>query len=126
MAGNGGSQTGGGHPIEQQAREQTGQRQVRMHIDERELRTSYANGFRTHGTAEEVILDFGMNLIQPMATRPGQDAQPEMIFKVTDRLVLTYYSAKRLAMTLGQMIRQHEQQFGEIELDANKRRKPGA
>ncbi len=117
MADNGNG-NGADKPVEEQAREQTGQ-QVRLRVDEREMSTSYANAFRTNGTAEEVLLDFGMNLMVP-----GQEqAQPEIIFKITDRVVLNYYSAKRLAITLSQLIRKHEEQFGELEMDVAKRRK---
>ena len=117
-------------PIEQQAREQTGQRQVRLRIDERDMRTAYANAFRTNGTAEEVMLDFGLNLMAPAAQQQAtqqqaEKQQPEIIFQVSDRVILNYYSAKRLAITLGQLIRRHEDQFGELELDVAKRRKNG-
>lgn len=105
-------------PIEEQAREQTGQQQVRLRIDEREMSTSYANAFRTNGTAEEVMVDFGLNL-----AAPGQQEKPEIVFKINDRVILNYYSAKRLAITLSQLIRRHEDQFGELEMDVAKRRK---
>ena len=52
-----------------------------------------------------------------------QQSQPEIIFKVNDRIIMNYYSAKRLAITLSQVIRRHEEQFGELELDVAKRRK---
>jgi len=109
-------------PVEEQAREQTGQQQVRLRVDEREMSSSYANAFRTNGTAEEVMLDFGVNLLN-QATQQQQQAQPEIIFKVNDRVIMNYYSAKRLAITLSQLIRRHEEQFGELELDVAKRRK---
>ncbi len=112
----------GDKPVEEQAREQTGQQQVRLRVDEREMSSSYANAFRTNGTAEEVMLDFGVNLLSPAAQ---QDAQPEIIFKVNDRVIMNYYSAKRLAITLSQLIRRHEDDFGELELDVAKRRKSG-
>ena len=121
----------GEKPIEEQAREQTGQRQIRLRIDERNMRSSYANAFRTNGTAEEVMLDFGLNLISPAAQQqaagqPGtQQQQPEIIFQVSDRVIMNYYSAKRLAITLSQLIRRREEQFGEIELDLAKRQKSG-
>ena len=57
--------TPGDNIVEAQAREQTGQRQVRIRMDERDMKTSYANAFRTNGTAEEVMLDFGLNLVVP-------------------------------------------------------------
>ena len=107
-------------PVEEQARQQTGQQQVRVRIDERAMTTSYANAFRTNGTAEEVMVDFGLNLVSP----PGKEGdQAEIIFKVNDRVILNYYSAKRLALTLSQLLRRHEEQFGQLELDVAKRRK---
>ncbi len=109
--------------IEDQAREQVGERQVRLRVDERAMASGYANAFRTNGTAEEVMLDFGLNLMNPASQAEGQT--PEIVFKVTDRVILNYYSAKRLAVTLGQLIRRHEEQFGELELDVAKRRKNG-
>ena len=110
----------GDKPVEEQAREQTGQQQVRLRVDERNLSTSYANAFRTNGTAEEVMLDFGLNLV----TQTQQDQkQPEILFQVNERVIMNYFSAKRLAITLSQLIRRHEDQFGELEMDVAKRRK---
>ncbi|HET6427186.1 MAG TPA: DUF3467 domain-containing protein [Phycisphaerae bacterium] len=120
MADNTEPPAGGGPNVEDQAREQTGQQQVRVRVDERSMGTAYANAFRANGTAEEVMLDFGVNLMNPAAQQP-----PEIIFQVHQRVILNYYSAKRLAITLGQLIRRHEQDFGELELDVNKRRKGG-
>jgi hypothetical protein len=128
--------------IQQQAQQQTGQQQIRLRVDERNMNTSYANAFRTNGTAEEVLLDFGLNLVVPGATppleggggegqpgvqaQPGAQSQPEIMFQVNDRVILNYYSAKRLAITLSQLIRRHEEQFGELELDVSKRRTDSA
>lgn len=124
-------------PIEEQAREQTGQQQIRMRIDEREMKTCYANAFRTNGTAEEVLLDFGLNLVVPGSMPPPGEGgaqqppqqppqqQPEIMFQVTERVIMNYYSAKRLAITLSQLIRRHEEQFGELEMDVAKRRQDG-
>ena len=111
-------------PVEEQAREQTGRRQVRLRIDERNMRSGYANAFRTNGTAEEVMLDFGLNVVNPLAQQKPKD-QPEIIFQINERVILNYYTAKRLAITLSQLIRRHEEQFGELELDVAKRRKDG-
>ncbi len=110
-----------GKPIEQQAAEQTGQKQMRVGIDERNMGVSYANFFRTQGTAEEVMMDFGLNVGNPAA---GQPNQPDVIVQLNHRVVLNYFSAKRLAIQLSQLIRRHEEQFGELELDVAKRAKP--
>jgi hypothetical protein len=110
----------GDKPVEEQAREQTGQRQVRLRVDEREMETTYANAFRTNGTAEEVILDLGLNLLRPSG--PQSQEPPEILFQAGERIVMNWYSAKRLAITLSQLVRRHEQQFGELELDVARRR----
>ncbi len=111
--------------IENHAREQVGSRQVRMRIDERGLTTTYANAFRTNSSPEEVIIDFGLNLVtQPAQRDSGKDGTPgEILFQVTNRTIMNYYSAKRLAITLTQMIKRHEEQFGNLELNAETRRK---
>lgn len=105
--------------IEEQGRDQTGQKRIRVTIDERNLQTNYVSGFRPTMTAEEVILDFGLNLIRPTGNK---EHPAELVFQANNRLIMSYYSAKRLAIALGQIVRQFEQQFGEIELNAGKRR----
>lgn len=103
---------------EEQTNDKNGQKRIRLHIDERNLKTVYANGFRTSATPEEVVLDFGLNLVQ----LPGQKAgERKIVFQVNERIIMNYYSAKRLTINLSQIIRQHEQQFGDIQLDVAKR-----
>ena len=100
-------------PQGEEAQRQT----VRIRMDQRDLKTSYANAFNTHGLVNEVILDFGLNMPVP----PQPDQTPEIVLQITDRIILNYYSAKRLALTLGQLVRRHEERFGELELDDSKR-----
>lgn len=87
------------------------QRQVQLQIDESKMHSTYANTIRTSTTPDEVVLDFGMNL--PM---PSQTNTPTILFSVGGRVVLNWRGAKRLAISLGQIIRQYEQQNGEIPL----------
>lgn len=87
------------------------QRQIQLRIDESKMGTTYANTIRTSTTQDEVVLDFGMNL--PMQ---GPDNQPMLMFNVGSRVVMTWPSAKRLAISLGQVVRQYEERHGEIEL----------
>ena len=104
--------------IEEQGRDQTGQKQIRVRIDERNLQANYVSGFRPTMTAEEVILDFGLNLIRPT----GNKEEPyEVVFQASNRLIMSYFSAKRLAAALAQIMRRYEQQFGQVELNAAKR-----
>ncbi|MCC7204369.1 MAG: DUF3467 domain-containing protein [Phycisphaeraceae bacterium] len=118
-------------PVDDQARQQTGGQQVRLHIDDREMSTIYANAFRTSTTAEEIILDFGMNLVVPSQAQQGAPAggasggaaEPagDILFKLNNRVVMNYYTAKRLALLLGQVVTRHEERFGELKLNAAER-----
>lgn len=88
------------------------QQQIQLRIEEHRMKTTYANTIRTTTTPDEVVLDFGMNM--PM---PGQDGQPAILFDIGSRVVLNWRGAKRLAISLGQVIRQFEQHNGEIPLN---------
>jgi hypothetical protein len=77
------------------------------------LQPLYANFCRVASTPEELVLDFGLNP-HPF----GTSAQP---VKVTERLVVNYYTAKRMWAALGLALQRHEQAFGVIETDVNKR-----
>jgi Protein of unknown function (DUF3467) len=88
------------------------QQQVQLRIDETKMETTYANTIRTSTTGDEVVLDFGMNL--PM---PTPDNTPMLVFNVGSRVVLNWRGAKRLAISLGQVIRQFEEANGEIQLN---------
>ena len=73
----------------------------------------YSNFCRCTGTAEEIILDFGLNS-QPM----GTPAEP---IPITQRVVVNYYTAKRLLGALHMTIKHHEDKFGVLETDVQKR-----
>jgi hypothetical protein len=107
----------------EQAQQQTGRRQVTLHVNDQNLQTHYTNAFRTNTTAEEVIIDFGMNMIVPepqqqQQSQQGNQPDGRMLFNVDNRLVMNYYTAKRLAMMLSQVVRQHEERYGELKLNA--------
>ena len=115
-----------GGSVESQAQQQTGRQQVRLRIDQRDVHTCYANAFRTNATAEEVIVDFGLN--QVVAAQPRAEGDPgagdpsgEIVFQINNRVILNYYSAKRLVLTMGQLIRRYEDQFGELQLNVAER-----
>jgi hypothetical protein len=95
-----------------------GQGQVQFLLDERELRSIYSNAYRIHTSAEEVVIDLGFNMPNPNPSQPGQ---AQLLFKVTDRVIMTYSNAKRLAGSLTQLIRRFEQQFGEIPTQPQRR-----
>ena len=90
---------------------QAGQQQgVQVVLDEREMRTIFSNAYRIHTTAEEVVVDFGFNMANPNP----QGGQQQLLFKVNDRVIMSYSNVKRLATSLQQLVRRYEQQFGEL------------
>ena len=78
------------------------------------MRTLYANAYRIHTAPEEIILDLGFNMPNPNA-QAGQAGQPaqQMLFKVTDRVIMSYGNAKRLMTSLQQLVKRVEQQLSE-------------
>ena len=82
-------------------------------VEPESLNPIYANFCRVASTPEEPVLDFGLNP-QPF----GQSPTP---VKVSQRLVLNFYTAKRMWMALGVALQRHEQAFGIIETDVQKR-----
>lgn len=89
-----------------------GQQQVQIRVDESHMTTSYSNTIRTTTTADEVVLDFGLNL-----PAQGPQGQQAMIFSVGSRVVLNWSGAKRLISSLGQVVKAYEDQFGTIQIE---------
>jgi hypothetical protein len=87
-------------------------------VDGSHQSTVYTNFCRVNVTPEELILDFGLNTqMTPNVAEP---------VKVTNRCVMNYYTAKRLLQALAGVVHQHENTYGVLELDFQKRVKPGA
>jgi hypothetical protein len=82
-------------------------------VDLSGLSTAYANFCRVTGTPEELVLDFGLNT--QMSPVPGDPV------KLTHRLVMNYYTAKRLLGALHMAVQQHENVYGVLEIDIQKR-----
>ena len=90
-----------------------GQQGTEVHVDDSGTLPSYSNFCRVTATPEEVILDFGLNP-QPFATGRQE-------VRANQRLVMNFYTAKRLLTALGMTIQRHESTFGSIELDVRRR-----
>lgn len=89
------------------------QQTTEVYVDDTGVLPSYSNFCRVTATPEEVILDFGLNP-QPFATG-RQDV------KANQRIVMNFYTSKRLLTALGMTIQRHEGTFGSIELDVRRR-----
>jgi hypothetical protein len=96
-----------------QPAQQPAQQTTEVIVDDSGTLPSYSNFCRVTATPEEVILDFGLNP-QPFATGRQE-------VKANQRIVMNFYTAKRLLTALGMTIQRHEQTFGAIELDVRRR-----
>lgn len=102
---------GQGQPAGEQA-------QIRITLDEADVDASYSNFCRVTGTPEEVIIDFALN--------PNPFSRQDQTVKISRRLVMNHFTAKRLFAALQQTIMRHEQNFGVIELNVQRRLAPSA
>jgi uncharacterized protein DUF3467 len=102
-------------PAEGQQAQQ--QQRVALQIDDKDALANYANFCRVTGTPEELIIDFGLNP-QPI----GVPTQP---IPVTQRIITNFYTAKRMLHALTMTVQRHEATFGVLEIDVQKRVRPG-
>jgi hypothetical protein len=82
-------------------------------VDDTATLSTYSNFCRVTATPEEVLLDFGLN------TQPFASGRQDV--KASQRVVLNFFTAKRLLSAIGMTIQRHEQTFGTIELDIRRR-----
>jgi len=112
-------QPAGQPPAAEQAQQQQAQQQQQavrgpeVVVDESQAHAAYANFARVTATPEEVIVDFGLN--------PQPFAMGRQEIKVSQRLIMNFYTAKRLLGALQMTIQRHEAAFGVIELDVRRR-----
>ena len=97
-------------PVQQQVQHQ-------VKVDDSSAVCSYANFCRVTGSPEELIIDFGLNS-QPM----GVPTDPIVI---KQRIIVNFFTAKRLLAALHMSVQRHEQAFGVLETDVQKRLQPG-
>ena len=82
-------------------------------VDESHITGTYANFCRVTGTPEELIVDFGLNK-QVAGTSPDT-------IQLTQRIIVNFFTAKRLAAALAMAVARHEQAFGVLETDVQRR-----
>ncbi len=85
--------------------ESTAQEGTRVRWDDSSMSTSYANVCNVSSTREEVTLLFGTN-------QSWHTGQEEVVIKLSDRLIVSPYAAKRLSLLLQNIVEQYEQRFG--------------
>lgn len=106
-------------PAPAAAAEGRGQQQaVQVQVLDDNAVASYANFCRVTGSPEELIVDFGLN--------PQPIGVPKDPIRVNQRIILNFFTAKRLLAALQMSVARHEAVFGVLETDINKRVRPQA
>lgn len=85
--------------------------ETRVRWDDKDMSTSYANVCNVSSTREEVTLLFGTN-------QSWHTGQEEVVIKLSDRLILSPFAAKRLSLLLQNIVQQYENRFGALNTDA--------
>ncbi len=90
---------------------------VQVQVEDAGATACYANFCRVTGSPEELIVDFGLN--------PQPIGVPKDPIQVKQRIILNFFTAKRLLAALQMSVARHESVFGVLETDINKRVRPG-
>ena len=98
-------------------------RRVRIRVDASEVKTTYVNAFQTHASGDEVVLELGFNRAVPSPSGGGDEPSAEPL-ELGHRVILTYPTLKRLAVTASQVVRAYESEHGEIPLNPGETRQP--
>ncbi len=98
---------------ENQASRQPQQQNVQVQVKDDQAISCYANFCRVTGSPEELIVDFGLN--------PQPVGIPKDPIVVQQRIILNFYTAKRLLAALQMSVQRHESVFGVLETDIQKR-----
>lgn len=86
---------------------------VHVEVDDSKTTSNYANFCRLSGTPEEVLIEFGLNSQPaPIKTQP---------IAVSQRIITSWHTAKRLLHVLQLSVDRHEAAFGVLETDVRKR-----
>ncbi len=93
------------------------QQPVQVQVNDDNAIATYANFCRVTGSPEELIVDFGLN--------PQPIGVPKDPIQVKQRIIVNFYTAKRLLAALQMSVARHESVFGVLETDINKRVRPG-
>ena len=105
-------------PSDQPASASTPQQPPQIEVNDSRAVSTYANFCRVTGTPEELIIDFALTP-QPMGIA-------NKAIEIDQRIILNYYTAKRMLAALQMSLQRHEATFGVLETDVQKRVKVSA
>jgi hypothetical protein len=89
------------------------QQPIQVQVKDEDAIACYANFCRVTGSPEELIVDFGLN--------PQPVGVPKDPIVVKQRIIMNFFTAKRLLAALQMSVQRHEAVFGVLETDIQKR-----
>ena len=102
-----------GQAPEAVAPQQQQQQQIQVQVNDEDAIACYANFCRVTGSPEELIVDFGLS--------PQPVGIPKDPIFVKQRVIMNFFTAKRLLAALQMSVQRHEAVFGVLETDIQKR-----
>lgn len=99
----------------QAAPQQQAPQRQQIEVDDSAILACYANFCRVTGSPEELTIDFAFN--------PNPVGVPTEPIKLQQRIIVNFYTAKRLLAALSMSVQRHEAVFGVLETDIQKRLK---
>lgn len=94
---------------------------VPLSLDASGITSGYSNLVQVTGTAEEVILDIGLD--RPAIGKNPAEAIAPGGRRFDQRIVLSFPTAKRLFRAIQAAVQRHEALFGPLETDVRRRLK---
>jgi hypothetical protein len=85
--------------------------QVKIRWDGSNMRSAYANVFNVTAAREEVVLLFGMN-------QAFDAGQKELTVQLSDRIVLSPFTAKRMLTVLNNVMQDYESKHGPLDVES--------
>jgi hypothetical protein len=95
----------------------TGTTVPRVNWDQSSMKTSYANVMHVSSTREEFTVLFGTNV----TLFTGQN---EVTVKLSERIILSPYAAKRLSTLLNNVVNEYEKRFGQLGAEVQPEPRP--
>ena len=107
------------NPVEKPRVTQNRATSTKVRWDETNMKRSYANVCNVTFTREEIVFLFGIN-------QAWQSNQKEVTIQLSDRVILSPFAAKRLALLLNGVLKEYENRFGDLNITLQNQSQPSS
>jgi Protein of unknown function (DUF3467) len=98
-------------PVENRPAAESGDNALSVHWDDANMRSIYSNVCHVTGTREEIMLLFGVH-------KAWQRGVKDVTVQLQERIIVSPYGAKRLNVLLSRVIREYENRYGPLPIEA--------